>query len=62
MVRDNYRNLQEGKRLMKNWIDPEDEIIRGRRKRTEPKPKIKKANHKHDYTDGLCKVCNKTRG
>ena len=47
---------------MKNWIDPEDEIIRGRRKRTEPKPKIKKANHKHDYTDGLCKVCNKTRG
>jgi hypothetical protein len=46
---------------MKNWIDPEDEVIRGRRKKVEPKPKPKKANHKHEYIDGLCINCGKIK-
>ena len=46
---------------MKNWIDPDDEIIRGRRKKIEPKPRSKKANYKHEYIDGLCIKCGKIK-
>jgi hypothetical protein len=46
---------------MKNWIDPDDEIIRGKKKKVEVKPKTKKANHKHDYTDGSCIKCGKIK-
>jgi len=46
---------------MKNWIDPDDEIIRGRRKKSEPKPKPKKANHKHEYIGGSCNKCGKIK-
>ena len=46
---------------MKNWVDPDDEIIRGRRKKTEPKPKAKKADHKHNYVDSVCIKCNKEK-
>jgi len=46
---------------MKNWIDPEEEVIRGRRKKVEPKPKPKKANHKHEYVESLCTKCGKIK-
>ena len=61
MVRYNSSNLQEGKRVMKNWIDPEDEVIRGRRKKPEPKPRAKKADHRHEYVDGQCTKCDKIK-
>jgi hypothetical protein len=46
---------------MKNWIDPEDQPIRGKRKRVEAKPKPKKADHKHIYIDNLCTKCDKIK-
>jgi hypothetical protein len=46
---------------MKNWIDPDDKIIRVKRKKVEVKPKPKKANHKHDYVDGVCNKCGKKK-
>jgi hypothetical protein len=46
---------------MKNWVDPDDEVIRGRRKRVEVKPRPKKANHKHEYIDGSCINCGKIK-
>jgi hypothetical protein len=46
---------------MKNWIDPDDEIIRGRRKKVEVKPKPKKANHKHNYVNQVCIQCGKEK-
>jgi hypothetical protein len=61
MVRYNYSDLQESKRVMKNWIDPDDEIIRGRKKKVEVKPRPKKANHKHEYIDSSCVKCGKIK-
>lgn len=46
---------------MKSWVDPDDEIIRGRRKKVEVKPRPKKANHKHDYIEGSCINCGKIK-
>jgi hypothetical protein len=46
---------------MKNWVDPDDEIIRGRRKKSEPKTKAKKADHRHEYVDGKCTKCSKEK-
>lgn len=46
---------------MKNWTDPDDEIIRVRKKKTEPKPKAKKSDHKHQYTNNVCSRCGKEK-
>jgi hypothetical protein len=46
---------------MKNWIDPDDQPIRGRRKKAEVKPRTKKADHRHEYVDGQCTKCDKIK-